>query len=57
MEYILKLREEAERQKLQKNVKAFAKTLGNEGKDVPNFSQESMSEMERLAEEFEVIDE
>lgn len=57
MDIILKLREEAERQKLHRNTKAFAKTLGNEGKDVPNLSQESTSQLDKIAESFEIIEE
>lgn len=57
MDIILKLREEAERQKLHRKTKAFAKTLGNEGKDVPNMTQESTSQLNQLAESFEITEE
>ena len=57
MEFILKLRDEAERQKISKNAKAFAKILGNTGKDIPETNQESVSKLNEIADSFEIIEE
>ena len=57
MDLILKLREEAARQKVQRDAKSFAKTLGNNGADVPDFTQESQTELDEIAEGFEITEE
>jgi hypothetical protein len=57
MEFILKLRKEAKRQKLTKDAKTFAKMLGNDGKDIPEIDQESKVELDKIANSFEITEE
>ena len=57
MDFVLKLREEGERQKLHRDMEKFTATLGDDGKDTPKFKKESLVEMDRIAEEFEITEE
>jgi len=56
-DFILELRAEAARQKIQKNAKEFAKTFGNNGNDVPRIDRKSISEINKIIESFEIIEE
>jgi hypothetical protein len=57
MDFIKKVRAEAERQKVQRNAKQFAKKLGNNGKDMPKVEIESKTEMDDLIESMDIIEE
>jgi hypothetical protein len=57
MDFITKLRAEANRQKAQKSAREFAKMLGNNGEDIPDFEQESMAELDKIANSLEITEE
>lgn len=57
MEFITQLRAEANRQKAQRSVRKFAKMFGNEGKDMPDFKQESLCELDKIANSLEIVEE
>jgi len=57
MDFIMKLRTEANRQKAYRSSKDFAKMLGNDGSDIPDFKQDSLSELDKIADSLEIIEE
>lgn len=57
MEFITQLRAEANRQKSQRSSKEFAKMLGNNGKDMPDFKPESVSEIDKIVDSLEITEE